>query len=430
MGRMFDPTPPPTSPTAPSITIHALLVDFRVLVLLFVFLRLLMLMAYPPVGTQGALGLTVGGDRLYHYQLAQLSANGDLPFRDWWSEFPPVWPGLGVLIFRGLGNAPFAVWTAVISVILLLFDVGNLWLVRAIGSRAYGRPTGVAVAWCYALLALPVIQLFWHFETMAAFWMLLGLWWLTGQRDVRAGIAIALGALTKFTPALLLGAALRYRPPHKAVLIILIAVLIFAGAYGLLLVGNPNPEVTLTSLTAQFRKASYGSVWALIDGNLSAGELAFPGDDAVLLHYDLAAASTLYGQPPRVPAWLRLGVALMVGAFCFIRARRSDTRAVIAFVLLTLLIFFIQAQGWSPHWLVQILPLTLLCFPTRAGVLVCLALSALSILETPLLFTRIATEGALVIDFGLLTLYAFSIVTRTAIMVGMCAALYRVLRGR
>ena len=63
-------------------------------------------------------------------------------------------------------------------------------------------------------------------------------------------------------------------------------------------------------------------------------------------------------------------------------------------------------------------------------VLVCLALSALSVLESPLLFTRIATEGALVIDFGLLTLYAFSIVTRTAIMVGLCAALYRVLRGR
>src|SRR5690606_36124775 len=162
------------------------------------------------------------------------------------------------------------------------------------------------------------------------------------------------------------------RPLHKALLITLIAVLIFAGTYGALLIGNPNPEVTLTSLTAQFRKASYGSVWALIDGNLSAGELALPGDDAVLLHDNLAAASGLYGRPPLVPAWLRMGVALMVGAFCFVRARRNDARGVIAFVLLTLLIFFIQAQGWSPHWLVQILPLMLLCFPTRAGVLVCL----------------------------------------------------------
>ena len=87
---MFDPTPPPTNPTANSVTIHALLVDFRVLVLLFVSLRLLLLMAYPPVGTQGSEGLTLGGDRLYHYQLARLSANGDLPFRDWWSEFPPI----------------------------------------------------------------------------------------------------------------------------------------------------------------------------------------------------------------------------------------------------------------------------------------------------------------------------------------------------
>src|SRR5690606_34469738 len=254
------------------------------------------------------------------------------------------------------------------------------------------------------------IQLFWHFETMAAFWMLLGLWWLTGRQDARAGIAIALGALTKFTPALLLGAALRYRPLHKALLITLIAVLIFAGTYGALLIGNPNPEVTLTSLTAQFRKASYGSVWALIDGNLSGGDMALPGDDAVLLHYDLDAASRLYGNPPVIPGWLRLGLALVVGALCFVAAQRTDSRGVVGFTLLTLLIFFIQAQGWSPHWLVQILPLTLLCFPTRAGVLTCLALSALSLLETPLLYNRIITPGALIIDFGLLTLYAFSII--------------------
>ncbi len=425
---MFDPTPPPTNPTANSVTIHALLVDFRVLVLLFVSLRLLLLMAYPPVGTQGSEGLTLGGDRLYHYQLARLSANGDLPFRDWWSEFPPIWSWLSVAVFRGFNNAPFAVWTAVMSVIMLGFDIGNLWLMRAIGSRIYGRPTGVAVAWSYAMLALPVIRLFWHFEAMAAFWLLLGLYALIARRDTVMAVSTAVGALVKFTPALLLGAALRYRHPLKSVYILVVAVGLFAATYGVLLIDNPNPEVTLTSLTAQFRKASYGSVWALIDGNLSVGDLAFPGDDAVLLHYDLAAAEQIYGRPPVVPGWLRLGLALTAGAVCFVRTRRSDTRGVAGFTLLTLLIFFLQAQGWSPHWLLQILPLTLLCFPTRTGVLACLALSALSILETPLLYSRIVTPGALVIDFGLLTLYAFSIITRTGILLGLCAALYRMLR--
>lgn len=427
---MLDPTPPPTNPTAPSLTIHALLVDFRVLLLLFVALRLLLMMAYPPLGTQGAEGLTLGGDRLYHYQLARLSASGDLPFRDWWSEFPPVWSWLSVIIYRGLGNAPFAVWSSVMTVFMLMFDVGNLWLTRAIGARMYGRPTGVAVAWCYAMLALPVIQVFWNFETMLAFWLLLGVYALIAHRDTVAGVSAAVGALVKFTPALLLGVALRHRPPLRAIYIVLLAVVLFSAAYGVLLINNPNPEVTLVSLTAQFRKASYGSVWALIDGNLSGGDMALPGDDAVLLHYDLDAASRLYGNPPVIPGWLRLGLALVVGAFCFVRARRTDSRGVVGFTLLTLLIFFIQAQGWSPHWLVQILPLTLLCFPTRAGVLTCLALSALSLLETPLLYNRIITPGALIIDFGLLTLYAFSIITRTGLLIGLCVALYKMLRVR
>lgn len=429
MLTMRDMTPPPTNPTANSIAIHALLVDFRVLLLLYVSLRVLLMMAYPPVGSQNAEGLLLGGDRFYHYQLARLSAGGDMPFRDWWSEFPPVWPWLSVAIFRGLGNAPYVIWAAVMSALMLLFDIGNLILIRSIGARIYGRPTGIAVAWCYALMALPLVQLFWNFESMVAFFLLLGLRALLTGRDTVASIAGAIGALVKFTPALLLGAALRYRRPLKFSYMLLIGVLIFGGVYGLMLVDNPNPQVTLTSLTAQFRKASYGSVWALIDGNLSGGDLAFPDDDAVLLHYDLDAASELYGRPPLVPASIRIGLALAIGLVCFFSVRRNDMRGVTAFVLLTLLIFFLQAQGWSPHWLVQILPLTLLCFPTRAGVLTCLALSALSFLETPLLYTRIATPGSLVIDFGLLTLYSFSIITRTAILIGLCVALYRVLRS-
>lgn len=425
---MQPPTPPPHTSTAPSVTIHALLTDIRVLLLLFVFLRVGLMMAYPPVGTFGGGGLTAGSDRAYHFTLAALSDGGDLPFRDWWSEFPPVWAWLSVLIYQALPNVNFPVWTAVISALMLAFDCANLLLVRSIGARLYGRPTGVAVAWVYAMLALPLIQLFWNFETLVAFWLLLGVRLLLTNRDRAAGVAAAIGALVKFTPALLIASALRFRPPWRAVQMIVLTAALFAGAYGMLLIDNPNPQVTLTSLTAQFRKASYGSVWALIDGNLSAGDFAFPGDDPVLLHYDLAAADQLYGRPPVIPGAVRIALGLGVGLFCFLRTRRRDNRGLVAFTLLTLLVFFLQAQGWSPHWLVQVLPLTLLCFPNRAGVLTCLALTALSLLEAPVLYSRIATPSALVIDFGLLSIYAFSIITRTAILIGLCVALYRVLR--
>jgi len=53
----------------------------------------------------------------------------------------------------------------------------------------------------------------------------------------------------------------------------------------------------------------------------------------------------MQGNPPRFPGWLRLGVAGAVGLFVFMRTRRFDDKGLIAFVGITFLIFFIQAQA-------------------------------------------------------------------------------------
>ena len=51
----------------------------------------MLLMVYQPIFTQGIeRGMTAGGDFFYYFQLGALSSQGLLPFRDWWSEFPPI----------------------------------------------------------------------------------------------------------------------------------------------------------------------------------------------------------------------------------------------------------------------------------------------------------------------------------------------------
>ena len=180
--------------------------------------------------------------------------------------------------------------------------------------------------------------------------------------------------------------------------------------------------MTLPSLTAQFNKASYETVWALIDGNYTTGNFG-PAQERL----DPNNANKLEGNPAVIPGVVRLGAAALIGLFVFWRTRRFDERGLVAFVTITLLIFFIQAQGWSPQWLAQIVPLILLCFPTRDGVTTVVLLSLVTFAEYPFLFIRTGDTGgeitgALVMPFVMLVL------ARTAILIGMCVALYRRLR--
>lgn len=411
---------PQSSPS--SLSPAGLLGDFRLLVMLFVGFRLLLLMAYQPLIVEGSeRGLGAGGDRQYHFALAELTRQGEWPFRDWWSEFPPVWYWLTTGVYQLLGeNADYANWSAAIGLILLAFDTGNLVLMRAVGTRLYTPATGMALAWIYALTVAPLIFLWWNFETLVAFWLLLGLHGLLRKQDTRSAVAVAIGALTKFTPALLFGAVLRFRKPAAAARYIALVTGLFALVYLPLLA--QNAEMTLPSLTTQFGKASYQTVWALIDGNMKTGNFG-----TVESHFDPAAVEILQGNPPVIPSFVRLAVAGLLGLFVFARTRRFDERGLVAFATITLLIFFLQAQGWSPQWLVQIVPLVLLCFPTRNGVLITLVLSVLVLAEYPVLFIRTGETNGEIVG-PLVGPFAALVIARTSILIALCVALYGTLR--
>ena len=397
----------------------ALLGDLRLLLVLFVGFRVALLLAYEPlIVNEIERGLTAQGDYAYYHALAQLTGRGLLPFRDWWSEFPPVWSFVITGVYAV--QPAYGAFATLIGLLLLLADAGNLLLIRRIGGRLHGAGVGMALAWVYALLAAPLVFVWWNFEVLVAFLLLLGLWWLLEGRVIRSGAAVALGALTKFTPALLLGAAWRFCPRGTALRHTAVAFGLFALAYLPLLA--QNAAMTLPSLTAQFGKASYQTVWALIDGNYTTGNFG-----SLQSHLDPAQAGELQGNPARVPGWLRLGSALLVGALVFARTRRFDDVGLVAFAAVTLAIFFLQAQGWSPQWLVQIIPLILLVFPNRTGVMVLVMLTLVTFAEYPLLFIRTGSTGGH-ISGALMPPFVVLVLTRTALLVGLCAALYRKLR--
>ena len=421
-----------TTDNLQSVRSLGLLGDFRLLVILFISFRLMLVMVYQPLVIDDVeRGLSAQGDRLYHFQLAALTDDGDWPFVDWWSEFPPVWYWLTTAAYQFQGeNVNYGAWTMTLGLLMLAFDVGNLLLMRAIGSRLYGPVTGMTLAWMYALALAPLVFLWWTFENMVAFFLLLGLWWLLRPDDNRSlaqsAVATAFGALTKFTPLLLLGAVIRYRQPVQIARYVAVVLLIFGGVYGLLYwnaaANDADSRMVTSSLTAQFGKASYQTVWALIDGNYTTGNFG-----TVESHYDIDAAYELYGEPPVIPGFVRLALAGAAGLFVFLRTRRFDDQGVVAFVTITLLIFFLQAQGWSPQWLAQIIPLVLLALPTKNAVLLTVVLSMLAFTEYPVLLIRTGDTGG-VITGGLVAPFAALIIARTLILVGLCLALYQKLR--
>lgn len=405
--------------TRDTLTLPALLGDFRLLVLLFVAFRLLMLMIWQPLIINDVeRGVTAGGDFAYYFALASLTEQGLYPHIDWWHEFPPLTSYLFVGIYALTGD--YASFALLFSVVMLLFEVGNLALMRHIGTRLYNPNTGMTLAWLYALLIAPLVFIYWNFEPVVVFALLLGVSWLLREHDTRAALVAGVGALTKFIPALLLGAVWRWREPGRALRFTVIVLGVFGLVYAIFFVGNPR--MVAPSLTAQFGKASYQTVWALLDGNYRTGNFG-----SVASHLDPAGAADLQGNPPVVPGIARLGVAGLLGLGVFVTTRRKDGRGFVAFVGITMIIFFLQSQGWSVQWLAQIIPLVLLSFPTRNGVQILILLSLIAFAEYPFLFIRTGDTGG-TITGELVLPFALLVIMRTLILAGIAVALYRVLR--
>jgi hypothetical protein len=405
-----------------TLTPGGLLADFRLLVIVFFAFRMLMMIVYQPLVINDVeRGLTAGGDFATYFQLGALTGQGLLPFHDWWSEFPPIPSFLISAIYGILGAQPqYPAFAMLFGILMLACDVGNLLLLRRIGSRVHGAATGMALAWVYALMLAPTVFIWWNFEPLVALFLLLGLSWLIERKETLSAAAAGIGALVKFTPALLLGAVWRFRTTNAALRYTAIAAAIFIGVYALLFA--QNAAMTTPSLTAQFGKASYQTVWALIDGNYRTGNFG-PIED----RFDPARASAVLGNPAIIPGIVRLFAAAGIGLFIFLRVRRTDMQGLLAFVAITLLIFFLQAQGWSTQWLAQIIPLLLLALPTRNTVLALVLLTGVSFAEYPFLFLRTGDTGG-VVSGGLVMPFVMLVLVRTGLLIIFCIVLYRKLR--
>lgn len=351
--------------------------NFRLLLLLFVGFRLSLLAFWP------ADQLARWSDYDYYYQVARWVDQGWLPYLHYWVEYPPLFSYLAVLLY--LLTSHYVAFATVLALVQLVFEVGSLVLLHRLARRALGEAHANRVAWVYALLFAPVATWWLSFDSLAVFLFLLAVErWLAGHRT-QSALAAGVGGLVKWFPMLFLPVAVRFRRDWREalryVLVATAVVMVILGLLALL-----SPMYTLASLRSLASRASWQTVWALLDGNLGTG--AYNAN-----RLDPAEAILPQGNPARVPTWLTL--LLFGGVYLWLWARGApagttqgrDLRLV-RFATITLLVFFLWSRGWSPQWLGMLAPLALISLPLERAALYMVVLTFVNIAEWPVLLSR------------------------------------------
>lgn len=338
--------------------------------ILFLISRLFLIVTFTPEGLRGY------GDFINFYRLAGMG----WPYLDYWSEFPPIFPFMSPFL-SGVSGGQEHIFDYLLVFIFTLFQAGNLALFIRIINPIYPPANAQTRIWVYFAILLVLPYGWWYFDPLAVFFALLGLSFLLERKDVSAGISLGIGALVKYFPIFVLSAAWRYRPKKRSLLITLVSlgiiVIVYIGLY------LASPDMTTASMQSQFSKGSWETVWALVDGNFNTGNFG-----PLLERYDASSALILRNNPPRLPSWLTLIPFVCLGLYLLWRARLNDPRSVIAFVGVTWCVFLLWSPGWSPQWVLYLLPLILLTLPLRIGSMFAITLVLINLLEWPVLLSR------------------------------------------
>lgn len=413
--------------------------SFPLLLVLFLAFHLLVLLLLRPGGF-----IRDWSDFDTYLGIAAISDYGLYPFLHYWLEWPPLIPWLAVGAYRlSLLLPPWTdqrLWfTLILGSVFVLFETGNFILLYRIARRLYDEPTAddqpptaasgepeaedglrntqyaIRSVVLYALLFTPVYAMLGFFDAIALFFLLLALNGILRGRLLSSAVSAGVGFLVKLTPIIFLPVALRRLWDEaedrgaglrdSALYVVTTCLTILALLLPFLLT---QPAWLWTTARAILGRSSWETVWALLEGyfgfGVVGGDRLNPAETAFAVH-----ASSM-------PWWLiTLGFGLFYLLLWTRPADYRQPRNVVALTGLTLTIFLFSSKGYSPQFIVYLLPVIILLFPDARGVTYSLLLTLLNVLEQPVYFVLIPDAtwllvevilarwlvlGALLIEFG------------------------------
>lgn len=359
--------------------------EFTLILMLAIAFRLMSVLVFRPGGYLGEMS-----DFGYYRLLMSFTNQGYYPLVDFWVEYPPIFPWLLVGLYRlslliPAWSEPGTWFYLLLSTVLVTVEAGSLVVFYGIARRLYDQKRAVRLTWIYVALLVPVLTLFTGFDGLALLFLLWALLLTLDQRAVASGITAGLGFMTKLTPIAVVPAALQHMRPRSRRVKYLAAV-----ALTILLVALPflfiSPDYLFQSLKSPVVRSTWETVWALIDGYYSYGVAG--GWD----RFDPAMAGAAQ-HPTQLPWWLiTIGFALFYLALYTRRVDWADRRRVVAFTALTQNLLTLYFKGYSPQFLIMLLPFVILLIPGWRGIAYALILSAINLVEYPIYFLVLPEE--------------------------------------
>ncbi|MCS7260291.1 MAG: hypothetical protein NZ765_05870 [Anaerolineae bacterium] len=330
---------------------------------------------------------------------ASLSDYGVYPFIHYWLEWPPLMPWVAVGAYQLSALLP--AWTddarlwfvVILGSVYVLFEAGNLALIYLISKHLYPVDRGdvpvLRPVWLYALLFVPLYTMLGFFDAVALFFLLLALYLVLRGQLVRSAVATGVGFMVKLIPLLFLPVAVRQlwhlagerraglRDGVLYLVGVALAVLVLAAPFLLI-----QPAWLLAMLRSVFGRSSWETVWAVMEGYYGFGVVAGNRFDAAENTFAVHAATLPWW-------WISLAFLSLYAVIWVQRADYTRSHNVVALTGFTLAFFLLYSKGYSPQFLVYLLPFIVLLFPNRRGVVYSLLLTALNVLEQPIYFVLV-----------------------------------------
>jgi len=367
-----------------------------------------------------------------------------LPFIDYWLEYPPVFPWVALAVYHvnvgifGTGGGGPLAFSASVSMFLAVVDLANLLLIYMIAKKVDGHRFAMRCTVGYSLLFFPLVLAAGYFDSIVLCAMLLSLWAMIQGKPALAGGAVGFGIMTKFIPFMLIPVAVKYlvRKPEPGdplkkdwsrlinyfgAMLLTMGVLgstfffvkrdllvmpfrvtlerpgwetlraVWAGRYG---VGHVGPDESLhksdsycASLESPYRMAIQDE--KLLEDLPQRFREPFRLRIASRFNPDFRVAESTDNL--RVPLFIVIG-ALYLLMFLFAPPEPTPLNYA-GFACITVCTGFVYSSGWSPQFIIYLLPLALLSLWPRINVFFAVALSIINFLEMPVWLFHLRGPG-------------------------------------
>lgn len=372
---------------------NATAVEF--LPILFFAGRILFFLALLPTDIHGM------GDFTNYFSVASLPG---LPFFNYWTEYPPIFAFVISFIKLASQGNQF-LFDFILYFIVTICGALSIWLFSKIANHLQTDQKDLVFksVLYFGFLSFTSYS-WWYFDLVVVTIMLWTIHLLLNRKEKAIGLWLGIGILSKWFPILLVPAIFLYENKKKFLRITLIAIGLVVFVWLCLFIYSP--DLTIASLKSQPSRSSWETIWALLDGNLVTGAF-IPIEDRL----DPSLINQNYGNPSRIPVWLTFLVFSVIGVFIMSKIKKLNKSTLIPFIGITWILFFLWSPGWSPQWILYIIPIILLSFPPNKGFLIVFFLSLVSLMEWPVLLGRHIFEALWLLILLRLVLFIVLLIT-------------------